>query len=290
LLFAAVVTVLIVIVAAGTGAVSPRSPAAAPGEARLVVDVAIVILAVTALAGLAGLVASFFPGGRRRRVEPKNENADESLPAPWWVKLLLLGLPVVMLALLTWLLVARPWSTDEVVSPSSRSSVTAGTAVPGSAGNQSRTGPRVDWWLLPAVLAAVVVVAVATTVADRAVRTGRQPHRPAIGTDERDLANAVDTSIDALERDPDCRRAVIGAYARMESWLSASGVPRAMSETPFEYLDRVLVEFGASAVIARTLTELFERAKFAPHPVDFSMKRAALEALTSLRRRLDAVV
>jgi len=195
-----------------------------------------------------------------------------------------------MLALLTWLLVARPWSTDEAVSPSSRPSVTAGAAVPGAAGNQSRTGPRVDWWLLPAVLAAVVLVAVATTVADRAVRSGRQPRRRAIGTDERDLANAVDTSIDALERDPDCCRAVIGAYARMESWLASSGVPRVMSETPFEYLDRVLVEFGASAVIARTLTELFERAKFAPHPVDVSMKRAALEALTSLRRQLDAVV
>src|SRR5262245_32030624 len=134
LLFAAVVAVLIVIVAAGTGAVSPRSPAAAPGEQRLVVDVAIVVLAVTALAGFAGLVGAFFPGSRRRRSEPENENADESLPAPWWVKLLLFGLPVVMLAVLAWLLVERPWFTDEAVSPSSRPSVTAGTAVPGSAG------------------------------------------------------------------------------------------------------------------------------------------------------------
>ena len=41
------------------------------------------------------------------------------------------------------------------------------------------------------------------------------------------LAAALDESLDDLRNDPDLRRAIIAAYARMETALGAAGIPRA---------------------------------------------------------------
>ena len=53
------------------------------------------------------------------------------------------------------------------------------------------------------------------------------------------VAASIDDAIDDLEAEPDARRAVIAAYARMEAVLGRSGVRRAPSETPLEYLDEL---------------------------------------------------
>jgi hypothetical protein len=102
------------------------------------------------------------------------------------------------------------------------------------------------------------------------------------------VREAVDQSLDELVSEPDSRRAVIAAYARMERLLQNASLRREQWETPFEYLDRVLVELGATAEAAGTLTELFEWAKFAPHPVTVAMKQEALDALMALRESVQA--
>jgi len=121
-----------------------------------------------------------------------------------------------------------------------------------------------------------------------------RPERRALrslGRSRRVLAAALDESLDDLRRDPDVRRAIIAAYARMERALGYAGLPRAPSETPYEYLERSLVELDASADAARRLTDLFEAAKFSQHEPAESMRDEAIDALVAVRdelRRPDA--
>jgi len=82
-------------------------------------------------------------------------------------------------------------------------------------------------------LAVMVGIAVAQLVAERRRR------RPPRSRAER-LVELLDDTLEDLEREPDPRRAVIAAWARMERGLAAAGLPRHPAEAPFEYAARVL--------------------------------------------------
>jgi hypothetical protein len=97
------------------------------------------------------------------------------------------------------------------------------------------------------------------------------------------VAQAVDESLDDLRAEPDPRRAVIAAYARLERVLAAHGLPRKPAEAPMEYLGRMLTELSVSDRAARALTDLFERAKFSQHAVGAEMKDEAIDALQTVR-------
>jgi hypothetical protein len=103
----------------------------------------------------------------------------------------------------------------------------------------------------------------------------------------RELRAALDEAIEDLRRDPDPRRAVVAAYARMEQALTVYGLPRKPSEAPYEYLRRVGRELEAEEPVAE-LTELFEVAKFSQHSVDEGMRGRAIDALTAVRRDVRA--
>jgi len=103
-----------------------------------------------------------------------------------------------------------------------------------------------------------------------------------------DVAASITDAIDDLEAEPDARRAVIAAYARMEGALSRHGIPRRPSETPFEYLARVLVDLRAPTDAVRRLTDAFERAKFSRHEIGPPAKREAIDALVAVRDGLQA--
>jgi hypothetical protein len=113
-------------------------------------------------------------------------------------------------------------------------------------------------------------------------RDGRRGLRPL--QRRRDaISRALDDSIDDLRRDPNIRRAIVAAYARMESALAQAGVPRAPAEAPYEYLERSLLELDAGADAARRLTDLFQRAKFSNHEPAESMRDEAIDALIAVR-------
>jgi Domain of unknown function (DUF4129) len=114
--------------------------------------------------------------------------------------------------------------------------------------------------------------------------------RPQAESEEmvRRFYSLIDDTLDDLRAEPDPRRAVIAAYARMEGGLGALGVERMLSETPFEYLARVLEKLSVSDEAARQLTELFERAKFGAGPVDATMKEQAVSALETIREEAKA--
>src|SRR5206468_2554894 len=112
-------------------------------------------------------------------------------------------------------------------------------------------------------------------------RTKRSP-RP-LRRREREVALALDESIDDLRNDPDLRRAIVAAYARMETALARAGLPRHPAEAPFEYVERALVSLDAGSESARRLTALFEWAKFSHHEPEPEMRDEAIEALLAVR-------
>ena len=117
-------------------------------------------------------------------------------------------------------------------------------------------------------------------------RTRRDGRLRPLARQRQEMARALDDSIDDLRRDPDVRRAIIAAYARMERALAFAGLPRAPAETPYEYLERSLLELETSADAARRLTDLFERAKFSQHEPAESMRDEAIDALVAVRDEL----
>jgi len=104
------------------------------------------------------------------------------------------------------------------------------------------------------------------------------------------LEQMLDDTLEDLRREPDPRRAVIAAYARMEGSLGAYGLPRRPWEAPLEYLARVLTELTGSGSAARRLTRLFERAKFSEHSIDAAMKEDAIEAVGAVREDLRVLI
>jgi hypothetical protein len=133
-----------------------------------------------------------------------------------------------------------------------------------------------------------IVVAIVTGVGIYlyATRTRRKQLLPLPDPRRRAVSRALDESLDDLRRDPDVRRAIIAAYARMEDALAAAGLARAPAEAPFEYLERSLQELETSAGAARRLTDLFERAKFSQHEPAEAMRDEAIDALIAVRDEL----
>jgi hypothetical protein len=102
------------------------------------------------------------------------------------------------------------------------------------------------------------------------------------------VAESIGDAIDDLEAEPDARRAVIAAYARMEGVLARHGLRRTPSETPLEYLRRLLLGLTARGDAVEELTGLFEEARFSGHQIDSGMKRDAIAALVTIRDDLQS--
>jgi Domain of unknown function (DUF4129) len=281
------VAVVLLVVGAGTGAARSDDRAVGGGDGWAVsdpswlLDVAVSLFTVAGVAVALVLVYAFWPGGWwRRRAPDLPERVHEPPFARWWVRVAAVASPLALVGGLALALVA------------SRSSGGSGPAYPPAAPGSSpspaqspgTSAPAIHWWVVIAAVGVVVGLAAVVLVA---LRRRRPVSVDGTLAGRRDVViGALDDSLDALEAEPDGRRAVIEAYSRMEGWLAGAGVPRAAWEAPFEYVDRVLIELGASAAIVATLTELFEWAKFGPHPVSGNMKRRAIDVLMELRAGL----
>jgi uncharacterized protein DUF4129 len=141
--------------------------------------------------------------------------------------------------------------------------------------------PQFQWWL-------AVLIAGGAVGAYVWWRRSRRPRPQARRELAEELELVLSETLDDLESEPDPRRAVIRAYARMETVLAAHGLPRNPAEAPLEYLARVLRELHVRADAAHALTELFERAKFSQHEIDVAMKEEAIAALATVRDDLKA--
>jgi Domain of unknown function (DUF4129) len=141
------------------------------------------------------------------------------------------------------------------------------------------------WGELLVVLGLLVVLAAGAIVA---IRRSRPDAETALDLAPEALVAALDESLDDLRSDPDLRRAIIAAYARMETALAAAGIPRRPAEAPLEYLERALLTLEASGEAVRRLTDLFEWARFSQHEPEPSMRDDAVNALIAVRDELRA--
>lgn len=141
-------------------------------------------------------------------------------------------------------------------------------------------------WIPVLVVVALAAIGIgAYVVADRR-------RRPALAADDavaaEEVADDLDDSLDELRAEPDPRRAVVAAYARLERALAASGLPRYEQETAEEYVGRVLGRLEVDPGAVRELTDLYEPAKFSQHDVSQTMKDDAIAALALIRDELRA--
>ena len=181
-------------------------------------------------------------------------------------------------------LIGRHVNLEHLLHPNAPAAKTATTPT-GAGKNAKHHGATASrhvqfrWEELVVVLGLLGVLAVATRK-----RLAPRPRRapPEV------LAAALDESLDDLRTDPDVRRAIVAAYARMETALAAAGVPRHHAEAPLEYLERALLTLDTSASAVRRLTDLFEWARFSHHEPEPSMRDEAVEALIAVRDELRA--
>ena len=159
-------------------------------------------------------------------------------------------------------------------------------------GQRGQTGPagtgeslHFRWDELAIVLGLLLAVGAGVLVA---LRRSRPERRTRLETAPETLAAALDESLDDLRADPDLRRAIVAAYARMERALAAAGIPRRPAEAPLEYLERALHSLDTSADAVRRLTDLFEWARFSHHEPEPSMRDDAVDALIAVRDELRA--
>jgi len=155
---------------------------------------------------------------------------------------------------------------------------------PPQQGDERHT-PEFQW--LPVVVVAGAAVALVAYQARTRGAASLNPRSEEELVD--DLTALVDDTLDDLRDEPDPRRAVIAAYARMERVLAGFGAPRRPSEAPLEYVQRVAPDLEHVPAVSRLvsdLTYLYERAKFSPHTIEAEMKEHAILTLQSLRGEL----
>ena len=99
-----------------------------------------------------------------------------------------------------------------------------------------------------------------------------------------------DASLADLDAEPDPRRAIIAAYARLLDGLQACGLGRRPAEAPEEHLRRALATLRVPEAPLRTLVALFAEARFSQHVLTASHKAAALDAFRAARDDLAAAV
>jgi len=285
--------VLLAMTAAGSGARVGRGPSVGSTAVRLGFDALEFLAVVALLAGLALLVVGF-PRMRRLRPDDEPEPVVERPPIPWYAKLLVLGLVVMVLAGLagSLLVVRHQFGGRPVAPPASTGPVSprAPSSIPATSGNP----PAGEEPLTPVVWAVVVVVVAAAAwaavvwVRAHGAARGAAPPEHGRAAGEPVLEEALRLSLEDLRREPDPRRAIVAAYARMLAVLGRLGVPRRAAEAPLEYLRRVLGELEGDPEPTRRLTDLFQRAEFSRRPVTEGMRAEAIQALDSVRERLGA--
>jgi hypothetical protein len=103
------------------------------------------------------------------------------------------------------------------------------------------------------------------------------------------LAQAVDAGLDTLGEGP-VEDAVIRCWLVMRDAAIATGVVPRPSDTPEEFVRRVLASSQVHAAPLRDLADLYREARFSAHPMTEAHRTAARSALESVRADLQAGV
>src|SRR5258705_5445494 len=113
----------------------------------------------------------------------------------------------------------------------------SGAAEAGQPAGKNVRNARIRW---DEVAIVVVLLGGTAVVLLASRRTKRAPRPWRFGRRGEAISLALDESLDDLRADPDLRRAIVAAYARMERALESIRLRRPPSEAPFEYIGRAL--------------------------------------------------
>jgi hypothetical protein len=247
-------------------------------------------IAIVTVFGLTALVL-FAHAIRRARRRPKEEDdLFERLaagpPLPPWVQAIMRILPLLYLAVAVYLLWYGIIPIENILTLGQGSVDAIGSALSKPA--PLSAPPFLNWTFglvaLGTALGALVVALVVTFGGRLAWWSG--DHAP---DDERaaPLAEVVEESIDDLRADPDARRAIIGCYRKFERVAADSRLARRPWWTPMEFMREALRGLPAPPSAVRTLTGLFELARFSHHALGPRERDLAIEALLSIKTALE---
>src|SRR5579875_894986 len=214
------------------------------------------------------LLVLVFRRPRRRRPAGEPQRVRWQPPVPWWMKTfaLLLALAVLAGPLVLVIAGARRGHGQRSGVPAAPA---PSLAPPTGAGHAGPGVVSAGWpgWLVIAGMAAALTAAAAIAVTARR-GPGRVPEPAGRQHDDRSpLGAGLTAGAGALRAGGDTRQAIIACYAAMERALARAGSPPGPADTPAQVLARAgaagLVRTGA----ATTLTNLFRRARYSPHPM-----------------------
>ncbi|MFF2051955.1 DUF4129 domain-containing protein [Leifsonia sp. NPDC058194] len=97
------------------------------------------------------------------------------------------------------------------------------------------------------------------------------------------VRRGLDRALDALDAGREPRSAIERAWLGLEEGAADSGVRRLPAETPGEFVTRVVARVAPERAAARTLLEIYQRARFGDGPVTAADVQAARDALSALR-------
>jgi hypothetical protein len=275
LLLAGAAVVLVALVAVSAGGYRLGDSSAARSSPYAVDTILTVVIALYVIAAAAVIVAMFWSGLELRRFQSQGTRRRRTTRSV----LIVVGAVVLITAVAARVHLHPRFATER----SDRGAKGAQTQKRQASSRQPASQQaRIRLVPLFAVLGLAGVGVAAFLVAEKR-RRRRLPRDWAVAEA---LADVLEETLDDLRAEPDPRRAVIGAYARMERSLAAHGIPRYRFEAPHEYLGRVFGELTAGRLSAMRLTALFERARFSPHEIDQTMKAAAIDAIEALQADL----
>jgi hypothetical protein len=179
----------------------------------------------------------------------------------------------------------RDWKQAQIVDEIGEQGYPGDGLPPRTPAGESEVHQPEFAWIPVLVVVGVVLIGLAAWWLSARRRTELAPEERELAAE---VADALADGLDDLRAEPDPRRAVIAAYARLERALARSGLPRAAHETAEEYVARILDRLEVDRALVRRLTDLFVRAKFSQHPVDEAMREDAIAALQSVRDELRA--
>jgi len=298
-----VAVVLAVATSAGPSGAEPRAASPTLGVPSWAGGVVVALVASSAV------VLTYALAQRRPRLDVGTTSSGEEGSRPWWAYLVATAAAAAVLAALLGALALLARGKKHT----SKTQFAGGAGPAGLVAGHHAAAAGTPW--VPALVG--VGVAVAGIVVWRARHSARPERRGVVslspaggGSRQAAAVRAVDDWLEALEAEPDPRKAVIAAYGRMDQWMAAAGLGRMDWEAPFEHLDRVLAELGRPAPpgpsrdgatgpvraaeegqpgragVGLELAGLFERARYDRRPCGPQMKSEALGALARLRADL----
>ena len=254
----------------------------AVGVIRLPAPVTAVIVT---LFGLALLV---FLGDLVRRILSRERGPvgalpdEEPAPVPTWIRRITVVFSLVNVVLLAYL-----WRRAVLDGGlfAGVSGLAAGLDLPAG---ETLLAPALYHWIVGALAVAAGLgalgLALWSVLGDRSLRRDEASAPPP----EAPLAGAVEESLDDLHLEGDARRAIVRCYARFERAAAAAGLPRRPWLTPGEFMREALARLPLPRAAVPTLTGLFELARFSDRPLGAPERDRAVDALTEIRRAMDA--